>query len=423
MLLQKLEYVSPESLFSVLREHSYPFIFERRAKRGREKLQTILSASPDITVEIGENGTKVNNRFFMKERNSFRALKELFTNISGYLFGYFSYDSIHSYIKGEIKTPSFFAHYPGVFIYDHCNSSLYFQGNSELLNPQEKVKEAKKREYKEEIIECEIIGEDTSKEEYIDAVKKAKEYIYGGDIFQVVISREYTLKGNLDPLSLFSKLRKINPSPYHFLLEFDTTVVGASPETLVSVEDNLIKINPIAGTRARKGNEGDMIRELLEDEKERAEHVMLVDLARNDIRKVSKPGSVKVSRFMNIEKYSHVIHLESEVTGLLRDDVGIFDAVEATFPAGTLTGAPKIRAMEIIDELEKSGRGVYGGGVGYFHGNSADLAIAIRMAEIREDKIRVRAGAGIVSDSLPEREYMETENKMYAVLKALGVRK
>jgi anthranilate synthase component 1 len=254
-------------------------------------------------------------------------------------------------------------------------------------------------------------------------VEKAKDYIYAGDAFQIVISREYGLKSDFSAFKIYRNLRQINPSPYMFLLEFEKSIVGASPETMASVEGNIVKINPIAGTAARGKNskeDAEIAKKLLNDEKERAEHVMLVDLARNDVRKVSKPGSVKVSRFFDVVKYSHVQHIESEVIGELRNDLTQFDAMEAAFPAGTLTGAPKIRAMEIIDELEKSKRRVYGGAVGYFSARYADMAIAIRMVEI-DDFCRIRAGAGIVADSKPKKEYLETEKKMAAVLKALEV--
>ncbi len=255
-------------------------------------------------------------------------------------------------------------------------------------------------------------------------VLKAKEYIFDGDAFQIVLSREYEVNADLSSFQIYRNLRSINPSPYMFLLEFGKDIVGASPETMASVEGKIVKINPIAGTapRGKNDEEDRKIAEiLLSDEKERAEHVMLVDLARNDIRRVSKAGSVRVTMFMDVIKYSHVQHIESEVVGELEDDKTAFDAMEAAFPAGTLTGAPKIRAMEIIDELERSKRRVYGGCVGYFSANGwADMAIAIRMVEI-DDVCRVRAGAGIVADSKPEKEFMETERKMSAVLKALGL--
>jgi anthranilate synthase component 1 len=220
-------------------------------------------------------------------------------------------------------------------------------------------------------------------------------------------------------------LRSVNPSPYMYLFEFDgTAIIGASPETLMSVHDRKVIINPIAGTCPRgktPGEDEQFAKEMLGSEKERSEHVMLVDLGRNDVRMVSKGGTVKVDDFMSVIKYSHVQHIESTVSGELRDECDQFDATRAIFPAGTLSGAPKIRAMEIIHELEKDARGIYGGGVGYYSWNGdADFAIVIRTIIKKGKKAIVQAGAGIVADSDPEYEYNETERKMAAMIKAIG---
>jgi anthranilate synthase component 1 len=266
---------------------------------------------------------------------------------------------------------------------------------------------------------------------YEDAVRQAKEHVLDGDIYQGVISRTRELDGDVDPLGLYAALRRVNPSPYMYVLDYDDlVVVGASPETLVSVRGREVMSNPIAGTCDR-GNSpvGDrrLAGEMLADDKERAEHTMLVDLARNDVRRVGEAGSVRVEEFMNVLKYSHVQHIESTVTGELATDRDAFDATRAAFPAGTLSGAPKIRAMEIIDDLERRPRGVYGGGVGYYSWTGdADFAIVIRTATVERgagvdgtDRVTVQAGAGIVADSDPEREYDETEKKMDGVLTAL----
>ncbi|HIP25217.1 MAG TPA: anthranilate synthase component I, partial [Archaeoglobus profundus] len=366
--------------------------------------------------------------------NPFKALKNLFeVKLDGERFvggfvGYIAYDAVHSYIEGTIDEPSVFGYYEDVFIYDHILNRFYFLSQEKSL---EKVKfaeniinKAKRSEIEEEEGGSEILRCDTDKDDFIEMVLKAKDYIFAGDAFQIVLSREYEIKTDLSPFQIYRNIRAINPSPYMFLLEFEKDLVGASPETMASVEGNIVKINPIAGTAPRGRNDEEdrkIAEKLLLDVKEVSEHVMLVDLARNDVRKVSKAGTVKVTMFMDVIKYSHVQHIESEVIGELDENKTAFDAMEAAFPAGTLTGAPKIRAMEIIDELEKSKRKVYGGCVGYFSINGwADMAIAIRMAEI--DKVcRVRAGAGIVADSNPEKEFLETENKMAAVLKALEV--
>jgi len=280
-------------------------------------------------------------------------------------------------------------------------------------------------------------GEDAGpRDEYEAAVERAKEYVLSGDIYQGVISRKRELYGEMDPLGLYEALRAVNPSPYMYLLDYDDlSIVGASPETLVSVADDRIVSNPIAGTCSRGTSPVEDRRlagEMLADGKERAEHTMLVDLARNDVRRVAQAGSVRVEEFMNVLKYSHVQHIESTVTGTLAEDCDAFDAARATFPAGTLSGAPKIRAMEIIDELELSPRGVYGGGVGYFSWTGdTDFAIVIRSATVercdappevdgeRTQRTTVQAGAGIVADSVPASEYEETENKMGGVLDAV----
>jgi anthranilate synthase component 1 len=269
------------------------------------------------------------------------------------------------------------------------------------------------------------------REEYEAAVRHTKEHVLDGDIYQGVISRTRELDGRLDPLGLYASLREVNPSPYMYLLRHgDRSIVGASPETLVSVRGDRVVANPIAGTCPRGDSPVDDRRlagEMLADAKERAEHTMLVDLARNDVRRVAEAGSVRVEEFMNVLKYSHVQHIESTVTGVLAATADAFDATRAAFPAGTLTGAPKVRAMEIIDDLELEPRGVYGGGVGYYSWTGdADVAIVIRTATVEHgrddpapDRVTVRAGAGIVADSVPEREYEETEAKMGGVVDAL----
>jgi anthranilate synthase component 1 len=265
------------------------------------------------------------------------------------------------------------------------------------------------------------------REAYQAAVSRVREHVLDGDIYQGVISRSRVIEGDLDPMDLYASLREVNPSPYMYVLRHGRrSVVGASPETLVSVRGREVVSNPIAGTCPRgEGPVEDrrLAGEMLADAKERAEHTMLVDLARNDLRRVSAPGTVRVEEFMNVLKYSHVQHIESTVLGELAPERDAFDATRATFPAGTLSGAPKIRAMELIDELEATPRGLYGGGVGYFAWDGdADFAIVIRTATVERgepDRVTVRAGAGIVADSDPAREYGETESKMDGVLAAL----
>ena len=255
------------------------------------------------------------------------------------------------------------------------------------------------------------------------AVKRAQQYILDGDIMQVVLSQRMSQKFTAPPLSLYRALRSLNPSPYMFYYDMgDHHVVGASPEILVRLENGTVTARPIAGTRPRgKTRELDvaLAEELLADPKERAEHVQLMDLGRNDVGRVAKTGTVSVTDNMMIERYSHVMHIVSNVEGQLKDGMDAIDVIKATFPAGTVSGAPKVRAMEIIDELEPSKRGIYAGAVGYlgFNGDM-DVAIAIRTGVIKNNRLYVQAGAGIVADSVPQNEWDETQNKARAVLRA-----
>jgi anthranilate synthase component 1 len=263
-----------------------------------------------------------------------------------------------------------------------------------------------------------------TQEQYEASVLRAKEYVMAGDTFQAQISRRLSKRLAADPFDVYRASRSINPSPYMFYLVFgDVKLIGASPEILVTVEDKTVTIRPIAGTRPRTGNPKDddaLAKDLLADEKERAEHVMLVDLGRNDIGRVAKYGTVRVEVLMVIEKYSHVLHIVSDVKGELRDDLDQFDVLRASFPAGTLTGAPKVRTMEIIDELETVRRGFYGGGIGYFsYSGNMDTAITIRTAMVKGDKIYLQAAGGVVADSDPSYEYRETAAKLRGMVTAV----
>jgi anthranilate synthase component I len=284
----------------------------------------------------------------------------------------------------------------------------------------------------------------TRKKDFIDAVKTAKEYIAAGDIFQVVLSQRLDIELGVDPFSVYRALRIVNPSPYMYFMRLDTEagksknnskkngkkasknslhLLGSSPELLVRVNQRKISYRPIAGTRRRSGNEAEDLRletEMLSDEKERAEHVMLVDLGRNDVGRVSEYGSVHVNQLMLVERYSHVMHIVSAIEGQLREGLSPVDAFRACFPAGTLSGAPKVRAMEIIEELEPVRRGIYGGSVLYadFSGN-LDSCIAIRSMTVKDKKGYLQAGAGIVADSVPELEYQECLNKAQAVIRSI----
>jgi anthranilate synthase component 1 len=268
------------------------------------------------------------------------------------------------------------------------------------------------------------IHSNVTKEQFIANVNQAKEYIRAGDIFQVVLSQRFEIETDVSPLQVYRVLRTMNPSPYMYYLKMDDEViVGASPELLVRVEDEKVETRPIAGTRPRgmtPEEDAALEKELLADEKERAEHLMLVDLGRNDLGRVSEFGTVKCDSFMEIERYSHVMHIVSNVSGKLRRDKDFFDAFLSCLPAGTVSGAPKLRAMEIIAELENEARGAYAGAIGYlgFSGN-LDTCITIRTIIFKHGKAYVQAGAGIVWDSVPENEYQETVNKAKALLKAI----
>jgi anthranilate synthase component 1 len=263
-----------------------------------------------------------------------------------------------------------------------------------------------------------------TQKQYEAIVTRMKKYIYDGDIIQAVPSLRLARRTSASPFAIYRALRSVNPSPYMYFLHLDDFhIVGASPELLVRVEDGIVSNHPIAGTRPRSRDgqkDKALSEELKKDEKERAEHVMLVDLARNDVGRISQPGTVEVTQFMDIERYSHVMHLVSHVQGRLRAGLTPFDALRACFPAGTVSGAPKIRAMQIIAELEPDQRGPYAGAVGYFdfRGNM-DTAITIRTIIVKDGTAYVQAGAGIVADSVPENEYRECLNKAQALLTAI----
>ncbi len=272
-----------------------------------------------------------------------------------------------------------------------------------------------------------VMEPEMSVADYLRGVERAREYVAAGDVFQVVLSRRFSARTTgVDALEVYRALRMVNPSPYMFFLDFEgVKIVGSSPEVLVRLEDGIVEIRPLAGTRPRGLDEADdrrLAAELLADEKERAEHVMLVDLGRNDAGRVSRYGTVEVTDLMSVERFSHVMHIASNVRGRLADGRDAFDVLRACFPAGTVTGAPKIRAMEIIDELEPVSRGPYAGAVGYVgYSGNMDTALTLRTIVMANDRAYVQAGAGIVADSVPEREYIETVNKAKALVRALEI--
>jgi len=382
--------------------------------------------------------------------NPFLVLKEIFKKFHvtvtgsdiacyGGAVGYAGYDVIRffeklpSFTKRTIDTYDLYFVFPAKFIvFDNFTRRITFL----LLDPLNtaKVQKELERLYKflrspvqlkeGSCFEIKEIKQLFTKEEFEAKVLKAKEYILKGDVIQVVISQRFEMEADVDSLSLYRALRVVNPSPYMFLLEFsEYSIIGSSPETMVKMEKDVVEVRPIAGTRRRgktKEEDEKLARELLTDEKELAEHIMLVDLGRNDVGRIAKIGSVIVSDLMNIEKYSHVMHLVSSVKGRVKDNFDAFHVFKATFPAGTVTGAPKIRAMEIIEELENTRRGVYAGAVGYFSYNGdMDFCITIRTFLKKENKVYIQAGAGIVADSILENEYMETLYKASGLIKSI----
>ncbi|MCX5717678.1 MAG: anthranilate synthase component I [Nitrospirae bacterium] len=372
---------------------------------------------------------------------------------SGGLVGYMGYDMVRFFErvpdskKTGIDLPDmFFMLADTMLIFDSLKqkikvvSNVHVEGKSpakaykeavkKIEGIVEKLKSARVISQKPEVRSKKTFSKYTSsfktREAFEEAVLKSKEYIAAGDIFQVVLSQRFERKSDVDPFDVYRALRMINPSPYMYYIDTgDTEIVGSSPEILVRVEDKKIVLRPIAGTRKRGETEEEdkvLEEELKKDPKEMAEHIMLVDLGRNDVGRVAEKGSVEVTELMAVERYSHVMHIVSNVEGNLVNGLDAFDVLRACFPAGTVTGAPKVRAMEIIDELEPIKRGPYAGAVGYFsYSGNMDTCITIRTLIIKDGKVYVQAGAGIVADSVPEREYTETVNKAMGMMKAVDM--
>jgi anthranilate synthase component I len=367
--------------------------------------------------------------------------------------GYFSYDMVRlieklpKQLRDEIGLfDAVLMFYHGLIAFDHVQHRLWIVRNvfteekgtlrqkydaavkeiqktrKQLDQPVTGEQPAAKKRTKKSMVPH--VTSNFQKPAYLAAIRKAKEYIRAGDIFQVVVSQRFSAKTKAEPFQIYRELRALNPSPYLFFLQLnDVAVVGSSPEMLVKVQGRDVFYRPIAGTRWRGKNEAEDVRlerEMLADEKERAEHIMLVDLGRNDLGRVCDYGTVRVEKLMTVERYSHVMHLVSSLRGTLRPDVDCFDALMACFPAGTVSGAPKVRAMEIIEELEKTRRGIYAGGILYldFAGN-LDSCIALRTMVIKNGVAHIQAGGGIVADSTPLGEYEESVNKSKALLRAL----
>ena len=343
--------------------------------------------------------------------------------------GYISYDAIRYWEKLPQKTrddlnfpDAQLGFFDDGIVFDHRQKrAFYYYSSDDRLD---EVETLITEPCDSEFLEYGQPKVNITKKRFEEAVEKAKEYIVAGDIFQVVLSKRYDFHIKGDLMAFYRSLREINPSPYmYFFKAGDKQIVGSSPEMLVRVDNRMVETFPIAGTRPCVENPSEnerLAKELLADPKERAEHVMLVDLARNDVGKIAKFGSVHVPEFMKVHRYSHVQHIVSQVVGDLQDDKECYDALRAVFPAGTVSGAPKVRAMEIIEELEPTKRGPYAGAVGYFSYNgNADFAITIRTLFADGNKACIQVGAGIVADSVPEREWFETDHKAEALMKAL----
>ena len=455
------KYFKVENLFKFLLAEKNSFIFESVEKGKIRGRYTIIGLNPDKIWNINKNIITINTLGKKKKvkQNPLIFINNLIKKfdikipshlpfMSSMLVGYFSYDIIRYIEKipdkciDDLKIPDVKLSRPrNLVIYDSLKKKIYYIENiysdikirnySETYNNvldkfsffenYENIKLPEKFTFKDN---KNLIKSNTSRNKFKLLVQKAKEYIKKGDIFQVVLSQRFERKIEKKPIEIYNYLRKSNPSPFMFYFNYDDfKILGSSPEILVRLRKNQVTIRPIAGTRPRGKNPKEDKKyefDLLKDKKELAEHLMLLDLGRNDVGKVSKPNTVKVSESFKVEKYSHVMHIVSNVIGKFNKKFSIFETLLSGFPAGTVSGAPKIRAMEIIDELEKNKRKLYAGGIGYFTPNNEfDTCIALRTALIKNNKFYVQAGAGIVADSKPEKEYIETINKAKALMRAV----
>ena len=423
----------------------YQRVFILESLIGPEELTeiSVIGFDPKLVVTCDSNNFNVkdrNGRILQSSpaKEPLLSLRELMPKVNddrfryiGGAVGYINYDAIrfweHLPIKDNKKVSNFplleFGIYDDGILFNHKENQAYyfFLGKSRLEQIEHKMAHVKS---KPSTFSYSTPKRNMTKKNFVKMVTKAKRYIYDGHIFQVVLAKSmnFTVKGNL--IALYAKLREVNPSPYMYMLKMsDKCIIGSSPEMLIRITKDYVETFPIAGTRQilqdEKKNER-LRQELLEDEKEIAEHTMLVDLARNDIGRVCQFGTVKVEDFMTVKRFSHVQHIVSHIVGRLHKNFDSYNSVKAVFPAGTVSGAPKVRAMQIIDELEPSVRGPYAGAVGYFSFNgSCDFAITIRSLFVNGSKAYVQSGAGIVIDSDPELEWAETEHKANAILSAL----
>ena len=450
------DFITPIEALRILKKaSSHTYMLESAQANETWGRYTFLGFDPKMEItcingemKAGEESFQTDNptEYLRKVLAGYRSPRyDYLPPFTGGLVGYFSFDYLkysEPVLRNEVKDEEEFRDvdlmlFDKVIAFDNVRQKIVLIVNVKLADLENEYERAKKDI--SELAELLLTGEkfrDTkgrltgdikplfSREEYCDMVERGKHYIFEGDIFQIVLSNrlEAPFEGSL--LDTYRNLRTINPSPYMFYFSgTDVEVAGASPETLVKLEDGVLHTFPLAGSRPRGKNKEEDERleeELLRDEKELAEHNMLVDLGRNDLGRVSRFGTVEVEKYMEVLKFSHIMHIGSTVRGCLREDKDALDAIEAVLPAGTLSGAPKIRACQLIDELENNKRGIYGGAIGYidFTGNM-DTCIAIRIAYKKNGKVFVRSGAGIVADSVPEKEFEESLNKARAVINAL----
>jgi anthranilate synthase component 1 len=456
--------LTPVSLFLNLRKDAYyPFLLEsveggeqvaRYSFLGRNPYQILRYENSEVTLSKDGSKQVYNKSYFevLKELTNYHSepnLPEL-PRLSGGAVGFSSYDTVRD-IESLNNTPTddlrlpeaVWAFYDEIFAFDHVKQQIIiiktvfvneqkndtvdlYQQAHRKLNELETLVYKSSPETGSFSISPNNLSSNIAQQDFEQMVKQTKKYIYEGDIFQTVLSQRFQTDFVGDRFMLYRALRMVNPSPYLFYLDFkEFALVGSSPEVLVRVQNDTAQLLPIAGTRPR-GNtpaqDRQFEQDLLNDPKEIAEHVMLVDLARNDLSRVCRPGSIQLLREQSIERYSHVMHIVSDIRGKLTDDNTAVDALTKSFPAGTVSGAPKIRAMEIIDELEPVKRGPYAGAIGYFDfSGNMDTCIAIRTMVITNSKVFIQAGAGIVADSNPQKEYEETKNKAGALVEALNV--
>ncbi len=446
-----LDIDTPVSAFMKLRKNNATFLLESVEKGERVGRYSFIGLEPEEKITICGNSLRKNDiRMLFEKGNAKFIFDEIFCEryvepsvpliFNGGWVGYIGYEFVKFLEDIDLRKKSKF---PEIFlfktqnliVFDHVkNTGKIIVGGKNLKEEEieRRIQSTKnalyselpKRKRERNVNHDRALAQNLPKEEFLKKVEMTKDFIKNGDIFQAVLSIRFQGKTSAHPFEIYRALRILNPSPYMFYLDLgEFQIIGSSPESHVKVEEGVVSIRPIAGTRRRGRNREEdieMEKELISNEKERAEHVMLIDLARNDLGKICVPGTVTISERMAIERYSHVMHIVSQVEGKLNPGKTFYDVLQATFPAGTVTGAPKLRAMEIIDEMEPVERGPYGGIVGYvgFNGN-LDFCIGIRMIIYRKGKFYLQAGAGIVNGSIPENEYKEIINKMKGMHEAI----